>query len=51
MQRAYSAYREDRLWLSPSTLKVYVAAITAHLNAVDGCSLGKHDLIVRFLRG
>ncbi len=37
--------------LSPSTLKVYVAAITAHLDAVDGWSLGKHDLIVRFLRG
>ncbi len=31
--------------LSPSTLKVYVAAI-----AVDGRSLGKHDLIVRFLK-
>ncbi len=37
--------------LSPSTLKVYVAAITAHHDAVDGRSLGKHDLIVRFLRG
>ncbi len=37
--------------LSPSTLKVYVAAIAAHHNAVDGRSLGKHDLIVRFLRG
>ncbi len=32
--------------LSPSTLKVYVAAIV-----YDGRSLGKHDLIVRFLRG
>ncbi len=32
--------------LSPSTLKVYV-----HHDAVDGQSLGKHDLIVRFLRG
>ncbi len=29
--------------LSPSTLKVYVAAIAAHHNAVDGRSLGKHD--------
>ncbi len=29
----------------------YVAAITAHHDAVDGRSLGKHDLIVRFLRG
>ncbi len=37
--------------LSPSTLKVYVAAIAAHHNAVDGRSLGKHDLIVRFLKG
>ncbi len=37
--------------LSPSTLKVYVAAIAAHPNAVDGRSLGKHDLIVRFLKG
>ncbi len=37
--------------LSPSTLKVYVAAIMAHHNAVDGRSLRKHDLIVRFLRG
>ncbi len=37
--------------LSPSTLKVYVAAIAAHHDAVDGKSLGKHDLVVRFLRG
>ncbi len=37
--------------LSPSTLKVYVAAITAHHDAVDGRSLGKHNLIVRFLKG
>ncbi len=37
--------------LSPSTLKVYVADIAAHHDAVDGRSLGKHDLIVRFLRG
>ncbi len=36
--------------LSPSTLKVYVATIAAHHNAVDGRSLGKHDLIVRFLK-
>ncbi len=27
--------------LSPSTLKVYVAAIAAHHDAVDGRSLGK----------
>ncbi len=37
--------------LSPSTLNVYVAAIAAHHDAVDGRSMGKHDLIVRFLRG
>ncbi len=37
--------------LSPSTLKVYVATIAAHHDAVDGRSLGKHDLIVRFLKG
>ncbi len=36
--------------LSPSTLKVYVAAIAAHHDAVDSRSLGKHNLIVRFLR-
>ncbi|KAI2668407.1 ORF V: Enzymatic polyprotein [Labeo rohita] len=37
--------------LPPSTLKVYVAAIAAYHDAVDGTSLGKHQLIVRFLRG
>ncbi len=37
--------------LSPSTLKVYVAPIAAHHDAVDGRSPGKHDLIVRFLKG
>ncbi len=37
--------------LSPSTLKVYAAAIAAHHDAVYGQSLGKHDLIVRFLKG
>ncbi len=37
--------------LSPSTLKVYVAAIAAHHDAVDGKSLGKHNLVIRFLRG
>ncbi len=33
--------------LFPSTLK----CIAAHHNAVDGRSLGKHDLFVRFLKG
>ncbi len=37
--------------LSPSTLKVYVATTVAHHDAVDCWSLGKHDLIVRFLKG
>ncbi len=37
--------------LSPSTLKVYVATIAAHHIAVDDQSLGKHDLIIRFLMG
>ncbi len=47
------SFLQDRLErrLSPSTLKVYVAAIAAHQDAVDGQSLGKHDLIVRFLKG
>ncbi|KAL0150896.1 hypothetical protein M9458_053815, partial [Cirrhinus mrigala] len=36
--------------LSPSTLKVYVAAIAAYHDAVDGASIGKHQLVVRFLR-
>ncbi len=33
------------------TLKVYVAAIMAHHDAVDGRSLGKHGLIVRLMKG
>ncbi len=37
--------------MSPSTLKVYLAAIAAHHHTVDGQTLGKHDLIVSFLRG
>ncbi len=37
--------------LSPSTLKVYVAAISAHHDPVEGRSVGKHDLVIRFLRG
>ncbi len=37
--------------LSPSTLKVYVATIFAHHDPVKGKSVGKHDLVVRFLRG
>ncbi|KAI2655614.1 hypothetical protein H4Q32_018039 [Labeo rohita] len=47
------SFLQDKLErrLSPSTLKVYVAAINAYHDAVDGLSLGKHHLIVRFLRG
>ncbi len=37
--------------LSPSTLKVYVAAIAEQHDAVDSKSVGKHDLVIRFLRG
>ncbi len=36
---------------SPSTLKVCVAAIAANHDPVEGKSLGKHDWVVRFLRG
>ncbi len=43
-QHAEDAFVDD-------TLKVYVATIAAHHDAVDGRSLGKHDLIVRFLKG
>ncbi|KAL0199171.1 hypothetical protein M9458_007711, partial [Cirrhinus mrigala] len=42
-------HRDRRL--SPSTIKVYVAAIAAYHDAVDGASLGKHQLVVRFLSG
>lgn len=35
----------------PSTLKVYVAAISAFHAAIDGRSVGKHDLVIRFLIG
>ncbi len=37
--------------LSPSTLKVYVAAISTNHDPVEGKSVGKHDWVVRFLRG
>ncbi len=35
----------------PSTIKVYVAAVSAYHDPVEGKSVGKHDLIIRFLRG
>ncbi len=37
--------------LSPSILKVYVAAIAANHDPVEGKSVGKHDWVIRFLRG
>ncbi len=37
--------------LSPSTLKVYLAAIAVNHDPVEGKSVGKHDWVVRFLRG
>ncbi|XDV35089.1 hypothetical protein PO909_005122 [Leuciscus waleckii] len=37
--------------LSPSTLKVHAAAISAYHDHIDGKTVGKHDLVVRFLRG
>ena len=33
------------------SLKVYVAAIAAFTKPVNGQSLGKNDLVIRFLRG
>lgn len=37
--------------LTPSTLKVYVAAITAFHAPVSDGPLGRHPWVVRFLRG
>ncbi len=37
--------------LSPSTLKIYVAAIAANHDPVEGKSVGKYDWVIRFLRG
>ncbi len=37
--------------LSPSTLKIYAAAIAANHDPVEGKSVGKHDWVIRFLRG
>ncbi len=36
---------------SPSTLKVYVAAIAASQALIDGQSVGRNNLVVRFLKG
>jgi len=47
------SFLQERLegQLSPYILKVYVAAIAAHQDAVDGKSLEKHNLINGFFRG
>ncbi len=37
--------------LSPSILKVHAADIAAYPNRIDGKSVGKRDMVVRFLRG
>lgn len=36
---------------SYSTIKVYVAALSAHRGLIDGISVGTHKLVVAFLRG
>ena len=36
---------------SPSTLKVYVAAVAAFAESTRAQSLGRHELVIRFLRG
>ncbi|CAM4550910.1 unnamed protein product [Leuciscus chuanchicus] len=36
---------------SPSTLKVYVAAIAVFSSTTLGQSIGRNDLVIRFLRG
>ena len=37
--------------LTPSTLKVYMAAISAKHSMVDGRTVGSHPLVTRFLKG
>ncbi|KAI2663287.1 Tyrosine recombinase slr0733 [Labeo rohita] len=37
--------------ISPGTLRVYVAAISACHTLIDGVSVGKHPLVARFIRG
>ncbi|KAL0166181.1 hypothetical protein M9458_038025, partial [Cirrhinus mrigala] len=37
--------------LSASTPKIHVAAVSANHDLVEGRSVGKHDLFIRFLRG
>ncbi len=49
--RVVLSFLQQGLELSPSTLKVYVAAIAANHDPVEGKSVGKHDWVIRFLRG
>ncbi|KAL0146542.1 hypothetical protein M9458_058173 [Cirrhinus mrigala] len=50
---AVLTFLQERLdaGVSLSTLKVYVAAIAASHNMLEGRSVGKHPLVSRFLRG
>ncbi|KAK0152737.1 hypothetical protein N1851_005729 [Merluccius polli] len=47
------AFLQSRLdaGLAASTIKVYVAAISAQHNRVDGVTVGSHTLVTRFLKG
>ncbi len=51
--RTVLEFLQDRFTagLAPSTLKVYVAAISAYHIPLGGMSLGKDPLVSRFLRG
>ncbi|KAL0191950.1 hypothetical protein M9458_010246, partial [Cirrhinus mrigala] len=51
MWHQISAILPPRRHLSASTLKVQVAAISANYDLVEGRSVGKHNLVIRFLRG
>ncbi len=37
--------------ITPATLKVYVAAISANHTYIDGVSVGRHPLVSRFMQG
>ncbi len=51
--RVVMSFLQQRLErrLSPSILNAYVAAIAANHDPVDGKFVGKHDWVIRFLRG
>ncbi len=50
---SYCPFLQQRLEqrLSPSILNAYVATIAANHDPVDGKLVGKHDWVIRFLRG